>query len=554
MPQSRQVAPLFDVHVTEDRGTNWFRFSGAGLRVWSRGGVFSGGELLVGRRLAEALASAAAPARADSARRGLTEFVTRLNGHFAAIVEGGDFVFAAVDRCRSMPLFYATVGGRLALSDRARWVQRRSGGAEMDELAGAEFLLTGFVTGAETLCPLVKQLQAGELLWWAPKQGGPPPTTHRYYRYLHDDSLSADPRELYPILSRALENAFDRLLHLAGERCIVAPLSGGLDSRLVAAMLKKAGARNVICFSYGRANHWEARMSRRVAETLGFAWKFVPFTRRKWRAWFDSRQRKDYFDLAINLTSMALMQDWPAVWELRRAGDIPDDSVFVPGHAASSRGGHLPRSFERSDRVGPGAVVDALLDHYYAFRRPSKALDALRPELAARIARSLADTATETPRQAASAFEYWAWREYQAKFIINWLRVYEFWGYSWHMPLFDTELAAFFAKLPFRLRRHRRFYGRYLYENVFEELGIAYRPTRREFRTSDMTRLRNRLFDPWYGKYDGRLNRLSAWGLRNKDIAPLDHPLINKNGLAYLEPPNGLNTMHQLWEIRSEWR
>ena len=53
---------------------------------------------------------------------------------------------------------------------------------------------------------------------------------------------------------------------------------------LTPAMLKKAGAQNVICFSYGQADHWEARTSHRVAETLGFAWKFVPFTRRKWRA------------------------------------------------------------------------------------------------------------------------------------------------------------------------------------------------------------------------------------------------------------------------------
>ncbi len=59
-------------------------------------------------------------------------------------------------------------------------------------------------------------------------------------------------------------------------------LSGGLDSRTVAANAKKRlGANDVICVSYGRKGCREAEISKRVAEALGYEWIFIESTAKK---------------------------------------------------------------------------------------------------------------------------------------------------------------------------------------------------------------------------------------------------------------------------------
>ena len=51
--------------------------------------------------------------------------------------------------------------------------------------------------------------------------------------------------------------------------------------------------------------------------------------------------------------------------------------------------------------------------------------------------------------------------ERQAKFIVNSVRVYEFFGYAWRIPLWDRELIDFFLKVPLKYRM--RYDDNYLY-------------------------------------------------------------------------------------------
>ena len=88
----------------------------------------------------------------------------RIDGGFAVVNASGGSLVAAVDRLRTVPLFYGQHGGQLYLSDDAYWVADQLPPHDLDEVCAAEFLLLGFVTGPDTLHPLVKQLQAGELL------------------------------------------------------------------------------------------------------------------------------------------------------------------------------------------------------------------------------------------------------------------------------------------------------------------------------------------------------------------------------------------------------
>jgi len=50
------------------------------------------------------------------------------------------------------------------------------------------------------------------------------------------------------------------------------------------------------------------------------------------------------------------------------------------------------------------------------------------------------------------------WQERQAKFIVNSVRVYEFWGYEWRIPLWDNQLMDFFSGVPLKLRLEKKLY------------------------------------------------------------------------------------------------
>ena len=52
-----------------------------------------------------------------------------------------------------------------------------------------------------------------------------------------------------------------------------------------------------------------------------------------------------------------------------------------------------------------------------------------------------------TAEQAADTFECWDCQERQAKFIVNSVRAYEFFGFEWRLPLFDAELMDFWSRI-----------------------------------------------------------------------------------------------------------
>lgn len=82
--------------------------------------------------------------------------------------------------------------------------------------------------------------------------------------------------------------------------------------------------------------------------------------------------------------------------------------------------------------------------------------------------------AMDTPEDMANAFECWEWQERQAKFIVNSCRVYEFWGYDWRIPLWDSEMMDFWSRVPIELRIGKRLYDVFLRSTLFKEFHLLH--------------------------------------------------------------------------------
>ena len=303
---------------------------------------------------------------------------------------------------------------------------------------------------ARTLAPSIKQIRAGELVTLEPATDGIRISTDRYFRYVPATAEVDAPDRLLLDWDATLLRVFGRLVAGVTPRTIVVPLSGGGDSRTIAWMLQRLGYPHVLCYSYGTLGNRESDRSRSVARRLGIPWLFVEYDRAKWARWYATSERLAYQRFADGLSSVAHMQDWPAVWELQRRGEVPDDAVFVPGHALDFLGGsHIPAHLTRR-APGPRAVEDAIWNAHYQLWRgdPAERLHARR-----RLAEAVADLPSATIPDVLASVETWNWQERQAKFIANAVRVYEFWGYDWRLPYWDRECVDFWMSVPPSLRR-----------------------------------------------------------------------------------------------------
>lgn len=402
-----------------------------------------------------------------------TSSMVSLNGFFAVVCNRGSLLLAGVDRIRSVPLFYGSDSDEFYISDDASWVQEKVRSFERGELAEREFCMTGYVTGNDTLYPGVKQLRAGELIVVRTAGGSVELDTERYFDFVGKDEISSDTAELARGLDDVLMRCFGRLLTLADGRAVVVPLSGGYDSRLIVLMLKRLRYENVVAFTYGRPGNTESEISRQVAANLHVPWFFVPYNNELWWQWFRTEEREAYYAMAHQAVSLPHLQDWPAVWELKRRKLIPEDSLFVPGHAADMiSGSHIPEAFVHVNQVSREQLVEQILQRHYSLVDISKGKNRVSlDEIKNRIASALCTPNDLSPDAAVRFSENWNWQERQAKFIAHSVRVYEFWGYDWWLPFWDLEMFDFWARVPLEHRIGQRLYIDYVKRLTAEMMG-----------------------------------------------------------------------------------
>lgn len=394
----------------------------------------------------------------------------KLNGFFAVVINRGDMIIAAVDRVRSIPLFYAFKGSEFLLSDNARWIREQLSNVDIDKHSAAEFLMTGYVTGPFTLIHGLRQLQAGEYLVLNIRTGKLELNMYYHLFYPFKDEYRVSERELMEVLDAITMKSIQRLVDVANGRTIVIPLSGGLDSRLIAMQLRRLGYQKIIAFSYGVPGNSESVVSQKVAAQLKIPWEFVSYDHGLWKSWYSSREYAEYVKRADGLCSVAHVQDWPAVWMLCQKRRVPEDAIFVPGHSADFvAGSHIPDELLYIKRVKDEHVCRAIWKHHYSLsnvKRVATLVDLSHGEIIqsimARIRSLIMHFPVRSVNEAVCAYENWDWRERQAKFIVNSVRVYEYWGYQWWLPWWDVEFVEFWRTVPLTFRIRKLLYDKYV--------------------------------------------------------------------------------------------
>jgi len=234
----------FDVRITTGHPP-FYHFG----QTWASGTAWIGETQLNAENIAELFDSL-------SSLESIRTAVNQLVGFYSIISIRENCAILIVDPIRSIPLFYADEIGNIFISNSSNSIFDALTNPEKNREAQTEFLLTGYTTGQDTLIDLIHQVRPGEIVTISKRFDGFNICSEFYFNSIFRSPGIATTNELHAEFDSILKSIFSRLCRLADGRQIVLPLSGGLDSRLIALWLKELNYTNVLTFTYGKTEEF----------------------------------------------------------------------------------------------------------------------------------------------------------------------------------------------------------------------------------------------------------------------------------------------------------
>jgi asparagine synthase (glutamine-hydrolysing) len=236
-------------------------------------------------------------------------------------------------------------------------------------------------------------------------------------------------------IDETFNKIFLSLRSIAKDRRILIPLSGGYDSRLIACQLKKHHFKNILAFTYGSSDKSsEAIISKKIADNLNIPWVFIKYDNKSWDKQSDYEFSK-YLNSTFDFSSLPHYQDFLAIYFAKQRGILKDDDILMPGHSGDMlAGSHFlkiddGRFYELSD------VAKMLEQDIFNFKK-NKLHRVIRSHLFLNSGKKN-DTGINCQVNAMKLdFEL-----RQSKYIINSVRVYEYFDIDWWLPLWDIRLV-----------------------------------------------------------------------------------------------------------------
>ncbi|MEM2465668.1 MAG: asparagine synthase C-terminal domain-containing protein [Candidatus Bathyarchaeia archaeon] len=278
-----------------------------------------------------------------------------------------------------------------------------------------------------------------------------------------------DERSLMDALWSLEITVFKDVIKSTKGKNIVVPLSGGLDSRFVASMLKLLGVKDVVCINYGIKESPETRISKLVAEKLDYGWHNIDYSLELQVKMYREQCFWNYIEITHGFHVTPNIQEFLSTSYFKEKIGIKN-AVFIPGHTGDFiSGGHITREMILSKTLNDMAL--AILKYHYIrhWPLPEKVLNIMKKYLTALLAK-IKDQKIRNWQ----VCEMFDWRERQAKFIMSAIKPYEFFGYQWLIPLWDERFIDFWASIPLKLKIHKKLYRKFLSTYIFGPLDIDF--------------------------------------------------------------------------------
>lgn len=388
-------------------------------------------------------------------------FIKSIRGHFAFILYSDDILISVVDRVRSIPIFY-TNKDTIVVGNHAPIIAN-SLNSEKDkysEKAALEIAMSGYTLNNKTLHNNISQLCAGELLVVVRNVV----RIEKYYTYSPWSVNNNNKVKLKKELTEISRELMSSVVKNSDGRELVVPLSAGNDSRFIASGLKEVGAKNVHCFSYGISNNFEVKTAREVANQLGYRWSYIPLSISKQKEYFKGGLFNNFLKYTDTLSNSPVLIDYSAVKLLHESKKISRDAIFINGNSGDFiTGGHIVNDRDMDiNRL----VEHIIVKHFGLWEclKDTSNINKISMELKAIIA-DLMNTHNLTKSNLSDIGESIEWFGRQSKFVTTTQRSYEFYGYDWMLPMWDSIYMDFWERTESKYKIKQSLYIETLLEN-----------------------------------------------------------------------------------------
>ncbi len=471
----------------------------------------------------------------------LKVLLNKINGVYSLVIKLKEGIVVCSSHMRYFPLFYTKINEKWTISDSCEKLVEIGANNQFSEISKLEYLKQGFVRDNRTLYSDIFSVQSGEIVLLNEK-------IHNEFYYFHPltNFEIIEKSILKKRLKIVIDNVGLRLANSLKGKTPVLPLSGGYDSRLIAYMLKNAGFSDVICFSYGKPNP-ESEISEKVAKELGYKWLFVDYTKiENLDGVFNSEEFHNYAHYAANGVSMPFLQEYPAIKELHERKLIPENSVFIPGHAGGFIAGSFMGYHIFSD-LSYDELAKNLFETNYNFASMSiSEKKKIFKHIQIQVDKYNGKNRNLIPYTIAEGITQ---QERMTKFIINSSKVFNYFGYETRFPFWDYEIESFFRYLPYKHRLNKTLFKEVVESTCFKPNNILFKkelqPTASDYFKQNIKKPFKKFLPQWAKK---NLIKKNDWMCYNEFTAVLQKKLKDNN-IKVLRKYNEYNAIICYWYL-----
>lgn len=406
-----------------------------------------------------------------------------IHGNFVFVIDKGDSVILCTDNIRSIPIFFSSDG--MIISDSAEHIRKMMNIniEDVDLSLFGELLLKRNTQPGKTVYGQILQVEPCEVIKINKKSD----IEHFFYYSHSHKEYKSEHRQLEELFVEALKKSVDNTCEDLSERQIVIPLSGGYDSRLLACLLKEKGYNNVVCYTYGRSKDYEVIYSEKVADSLGYEWHYIEYNVDKWKAFFRDPKALVYFDFASNHCAFPHLQEYIAINELVNNQIIREGAVVIPGFCGDAHAGSfVPQKFNYSFDL-QGVVDYAYEAQYTNFECLPEQKAILKKQLYSYLHNKHINVFDKD--SFISAYDEWTINARLSMYIVNSLRVYEYFNLEWRLPMLDYGFVDFWYSISNKYRIQENFYIDTIFRQYFKKYNVEFKKP--QFRTVHTSRIKS---------------------------------------------------------------
>ncbi len=407
----------------------------------------------------------------------IVEYISRIRGNFSLIIDTSSHVIISVDHICSIPLYYLINNKSVVVTDDISYLQKEMGEKfSISNSSKLQILMSGYTLFEDTLYTKIKSFIPGQIFLHR-RNNVLIHNINNYQAWFGADSSEYKSLELMSSkFNNVILEVMREIINSVNNRQIVIPLSGGYDSRLIASILRHYNYENVICFTYGMRDNFEAVSAKKIANDLGYKWIFVDLNIKEQADFYRSDDFFSYLEYADIPNAVPYYQGLYSVKYLKEAKLIDNNAVFINGNSGDFiTGGHITQLYQYCNKNHLCKnIFDTIINKYYSLWGYMKTPNNIS-EITKKIDNSYSflKDSYGADINVCDFIYYYEFINRQSKYVIQGQRVFEYYGYEWRLPLWDSKMIEFWASIPNNYKNEQFLYKstieKYNYSNVWNK-------------------------------------------------------------------------------------